>query len=146
MDLVTAVRTYLKDVGINCDLDVADVPRMMSIDYSGWKNAIFWMGFPGGSTQLGMTMTFGSTGPMPSMYKPKGWQDEWDAMVAEPDNAKRLELLKTKNKQEIDALMAIPLIYDHRLYAAQPRVHDIGWAYGQNALWWDPANVWLDKK
>jgi peptide/nickel transport system substrate-binding protein len=146
MDLVTAVRTYLKDVGINCDLDVADVPRMMSIDYSGWKNAIYWMGFPGGSTQLGMTMTFGSTGPMPSMYKPKGWQDEWDAMVAEPDNAKRLELLKTKNKQEIDALMAIPLIYDHRLYAANLRVHDIGWAYGQNALWWDPANVWLDKK
>jgi peptide/nickel transport system substrate-binding protein len=145
MDLVTAVRTYLKDVGINADLDVADVPRMMSIYYQGWNNGIFWMGYPGGCTQLGMTMSFGSRGPMPSRYNPEGWFAQWDAMVAEPNDAKRLATLKEKNKQEIENLMSIPLIYDHRLYAAQPRLHDIGWAYGLNALWWDPANVWLDK-
>jgi ABC-type transport system substrate-binding protein len=145
MDLVTAVRTYLKDVGINCELDVADVPRMMSLTYSGWQNAILWQGFPGGSTQLGLTYTFGTPGPSVSMYRPEGWQAEWDAMVAEPDNNKRLALLKEKNKKEAEVLMAIPLIYDHRIYAAQQKVHDLGWAYGQNALWWDPANAWLSE-
>jgi peptide/nickel transport system substrate-binding protein len=145
MDLVTAVRTYLKDVGIDCELDVADVPRSMSVNYGGWENAIYWQGYPSGATQLGLTMTFGSTGPLVSMLRPEGWQAEWDAMVAEPNDAKRLEMWKEKNKQTIDLNIVIPLIYDHRLYAAQPRLHDIGWAYGQNALWWDPANVWLDK-
>jgi peptide/nickel transport system substrate-binding protein len=145
MDLVTAVRTYLKDVGIDCELDVADVPRSMSVNYGGWENAIYWQGYPSGATQLGLTMTFGSIGPLVSMLRPEGWQAEWDAMVAEPNDAKRLEMWKEKNKQTIDLNIVIPLIYDHRLYAAQPRLHDIGWAYGQNALWWDPANVWLDK-
>ena len=145
MDLVTAVRTYLKEVGINCDLDVADVPRMMSLTRTGWQNAILWQGYPTGSTQIGLTGALASKGTMVSMYRPEGWQDEWDAMIAEPDNNKRLALWKEKNKEEAEAVLAIPLIYDHRIYAAQPKVHDLGWAYGQNALWWDPANAWLSK-
>jgi peptide/nickel transport system substrate-binding protein len=145
MDLVTAVRTYLKAVGINCDLDVADVPRSMSVNYGGWKNAIYWQGYPSGATQLGLTMTFGSRGPLVSMLRPEGWQDQWDAMVAEPNEAKRLAMWKEMNAKTIDLDIVIPLIYDHRIYAAQKKVRDLGWAYGQNALWWDPANAWLEE-
>jgi peptide/nickel transport system substrate-binding protein len=145
MDLVTAVQTYLKDVGIDCELEVADVPRMMSLVRGGWENAILWQGYPMGSTQMGLYTTLASKGNMVSMYQPEGWLDEWDAMAAEPDTAKRLALLTELNKKEIENLVAIPLIYDHRIYAAQITVHDIGWSYGQNALWWDPANAWLSE-
>jgi peptide/nickel transport system substrate-binding protein len=145
MDLVTAVQTYLKEVGIDCELEVADVPRMMSLVRGGWQNAILWQGYPMGSTQMGLYMTLASKGNMVSMYQPEGWQAEWDAMVAEPDNAKRLALLKEKNKEEVENLVAIPLIYDHRIYASQKKVNDLGWCYGQNAMWWDPANAWLSE-
>jgi peptide/nickel transport system substrate-binding protein len=145
MDLVTAVQTYLKDVGIDCELEVADVPRMMSMVMGGWNNAILWQGFPMGSTQMGLYMTFASKGNMVSMYQPEGWQSDWDAMAAEPNDATRLSLLAALNKEEVENLVAIPLIYDHRLYAAQQKVHDIGWSYGQNALWWDPGNAWLSE-
>jgi len=144
MDLVTAVRTYLKDVNIDCDLEVADVPRMMSLVMAGWENAILWQGFPTGSTRMGITGALASKGQMVSMFRPDGWQEEWDAMLAEPNDAKRLELWKAKIVEAYEYLMAVPLIYDHRIYAAAPTLHDIGWAYGQNALWWDPANVWLE--
>jgi peptide/nickel transport system substrate-binding protein len=145
MDLVTAVQTYLKEVGIDCELEVADVPRMMSLTRSGWENAILWQGYPMGSTQMGLPQTFGSKGTMVSMYRPEGWQDEWDALVAEPDADKRMAMLAEKNKEIVEMLPAIPLIYDHRLYAAQPKVHDIGWSASQNALWWDPLNAWLSE-
>jgi len=145
MDLVTAVQTYLKEVGIDCELEVADVPRMMNLTRAGWENAILWQGYPMGSTQMGLPMTFASKGTMVSMYRPEGWQDEWDAMVAEPDDNKRLAMLTEKNKEVVEMLPAIPLIYDHRLYAAQQIVHDIGWSASQNALWWDPVNAWLSE-
>jgi peptide/nickel transport system substrate-binding protein len=145
MDLVTAVQTYLKEVGIDCELEVADVPRMMSLVRGGWNNAILWQGYPMGSTQMGLYSTFASEGNMVSMYQPAGWQAEWDAMTAVTDDAKRLTLLAELNKKEVENLVAIPLIYDHRLYAAQQKVQNIGWSYGQNALWWDPANAWLSE-
>jgi peptide/nickel transport system substrate-binding protein len=145
MDLVTAVQTYLKEVGIDCELEVADVPRMMSLTRSGWENAILWQGYPMGSTQMGLPQTFGSKGTMVSMYRPEGWQDEWDAMVAEIDADKRMAMLTEKNKEIVEMLPAIPLIYDHRLYAAHQIVQDIGWSASQNALWWDPTNAWLNE-
>ena len=74
-----------------------------------------------------------------------GIRHEDDAMVAEPDDNKRLPLLQQKMKTIADELMAVPLIYDHRLYAAQQNVQDLGWSYGQNAQWWDPVNAWLSK-
>jgi ABC-type transport system substrate-binding protein len=46
MDLVTAVQTYLKDVGIDCEVEVADVPKMSDLVRSGWKNGILWQDTP----------------------------------------------------------------------------------------------------
>ena len=145
MDIVTAVQTYLKEVGIDCEVDVADVPRMASLTRSGWEDTLLWQGYPMGSTKMGIYQTFASEGTMVSMYRPAGWQAEWDAMVSTTDEATFLAILTQKNAEIVEWLPAIPLIYDHRIYAANPRVHDIGWSVGQNALWWDPTNVWLSE-
>jgi ABC-type transport system substrate-binding protein len=145
MDLVTAVQTYLKAVGIDCELDVADVPRMTSMNRSGWEDSILWQGYPMGSSMMGLYNTFASKGTMVSMYRPEGWQEEWDDMVANPDKDAFLTLLAEKNAEAVEMAPAIPLLYDHRIYAANPRVHDIGWSIGQNAMWWDPTNVWLSE-
>jgi peptide/nickel transport system substrate-binding protein len=145
MDLVTAVQKYLKDAGIDCEVEVADVPRMSDLMRSGWKNAILWEGYPIGSTQSALNSQFGTANTMVSMYRPDGWQASWEAMIANPDEASRLAQWTQKMKDEADSVMAIPLVYDHRLYAAQPKLHALGWSDGLNALWWDPANAWISK-
>lgn len=145
MDLVTAVQKYLKDAGIDCEVEVADVPRMTDMMRSGWENALLWEGYPSGSTQSVFNSMFGTPNTMVSIYRPEGWQTSWDAMIANPDDASRLTQWKQKMKEEADNVMAIPLIYDHRLYASQTSVQDIGWSAGLNAMWWDPANTWLSK-
>jgi ABC-type transport system substrate-binding protein len=145
MDLVTAVQKYLKDAGIDCEVEVADVPRMADLTRSGWKSAILWEGYPIGATQGAFNSMFGTANYMVSMYRPDGWQAGWEAMIANPDEASRQGQWKQNMKSIADSAMAIPLVYDHRLYAANTKLHDIGWSAGLNALWWDPANVWLSK-
>jgi peptide/nickel transport system substrate-binding protein len=145
MDLVTAVQTYLKDVGIDCQVETADVPKMMDHVMSGWKNSILWQGYPTGSTQMGIYNTIGTATQFVSMGRPDGWQTAWSTLVSTTDQNSLLAQFKKLNLDEANTVMAIPLLYDHRLYAAQNSVQDIGWSYGQNAMWWDPANAWLKK-
>ena len=145
-DTLVAFQTYLKAVGIDATLDIADVARGASLPMQGWKGILF-PGFPVPNNLLSIAGRFGVATDYISFYRPTGWQEKWNAMVSTVDDTKRnalyKELLKTMN---IEANVS----FYQGDYPLQVLQKDIlhGWELhsgGYSDLWY-PDQVWLSKK
>jgi peptide/nickel transport system substrate-binding protein len=97
-DVLTTLVTYLKDVGITAELSIADVARGTMLPRQGWEG-IFVSGFPFvyPGTMSSLYNTLGDPTNFVSMYRPAGWQDKWDALVAQIDDTQRIAQMKELN-------------------------------------------------
>jgi len=139
-----AIQTYLKQAGINTELDFADAARFRQIQVSGWKNAMLFPGTP----SLGNLSSF-AFGHFPStnnisMYR-GDWQKVLDQALAEPDYDKRTALIKQMVKMHYDNAMTIPIWARSDTSAADKKLHDINWTQGGHPVMSTPADAWLSK-
>jgi ABC-type transport system substrate-binding protein len=145
-DQVVAIQTYLKAVGINTTLDMADVTRAASFGKDGWKGLLV-PGFPYFSSFTQWLAVFDD--PVmtnPSMYYPAGWKAGWDAVPAEIDNAKRVAMMRTLLKQAYDEAIQIPYLQDGPRYVTDGTIMDMKWDVPGVNGGYDAVNVWLKKK
>jgi len=145
-DQTVALQSYLKDVGINLTLDVADVARITSLQQNGWKGLMV-PGFPNWSSFSSWTNRFVSTTiTYPSAATPPGWKDGWNAVIAEPDYNKRMTAMQTLLKQVYDQALIIPYIYDAPRYVTDGRIMDMAWDTRNLNGYFAADNVWLAPK
>ena len=116
----------MKAVGIDAELDVADVGRFTVMATNGWKG-ILMPGYPTPSNIVYMINRFGAPNYYTSMYRPAGWQDKWDAVVAQTDDAIRIDQIQQLIKTMADEAITIPIYETHSPFAHNGKVHDIGW-------------------
>lgn len=145
-DQLVAIQSYLQDVGIKTTLDKADVPRFTEFTQNGWQGLLV-PGFPNMDTFNGWIALY--TNPVftyPSMAKPEGWNEGWQAVIAEPNLDKRMSLMKEIQKKLYDESLVITYIGDSPRSVTDGTVMDKGfYKYGLGG-YWEPANVWLKQK
>jgi ABC-type transport system substrate-binding protein len=153
LDWPEALQTALKKVGIETTLDIADVPRFYDIAMSGWEGLLH-PGFPTMSTISGLYSRWADPSYYGSMYKPAGWDDMWNAVIHEPNDAKRLELMKAIVRLDYSECVTFsyransPLGEDAgNIYQALDDGTDIYSLFhigGAMDSWW-PEAVWIAK-
>jgi peptide/nickel transport system substrate-binding protein len=141
-DELVAIQTYLKDAGFDCTLDMASVARITEMSMKGWKG-ILMFGFPTVANTNGLVTRFSQD--YPSMYRPAGWQEKWDALIAEPDQEKRTVKMKELVKIMYDEAIVVPTHTDSPRSALNGTIKDMNWHGRGTVDYYDVANVWVTK-
>jgi peptide/nickel transport system substrate-binding protein len=144
-DALIAVQTYLKEVGIETELEILEFGAAFAINRKGWEGILF-PGFPNVGTLVGIMDRWGDPSNYVSFYRPPGWQEKWDALRTELNDAKRMERFKELLAILYDEAVGIPYQGDAPLLAMQPgKVHGFALHADHIVSFWQPQNVWLSK-
>jgi peptide/nickel transport system substrate-binding protein len=149
-DVLVVLQTYMREVGIDATLDIADAARLSSLQHEGWRNGILANSVPVNSALASkISMFFNAdltayASTMASVYRPPGWQDKLNAALKQYDEDKRAAQTKELCKIMSEEAMGIPLWVAPQLSAQDKKVHDIKWAQG-HGYFWEPENAWLSK-
>jgi len=143
-DILVGIQTYLKEVGIDAELDLADPARMTDMQNNGWKNGLFVPGVPIISNLRSLSFRLAG-GYHVSMGRTPDWQTRVDATVATPDPAKNMELFKGLIKTMVDEAMNIPLWTQPDLSAIDKSVHDLKWTQGGHPRFYEAQDAWIGK-
>ena len=145
-DDLVAIQAYLAAVGIECELDIADMGRATIFRTEGWEG-ILQTGFPNWSSFTSwMNLWLNPAGmSYPSIKFPDGWEESWLDVKTEPDYDKRMDKMKALYKHIYDEVLMIPWMYDSPRYVLNSKVHDMKWDAVDINGYWDPANCWKEK-
>jgi ABC-type transport system substrate-binding protein len=142
---LTAVQTYLKAVGIDATVDLADISRIVTITQQGWTNGILFPMSPTNGDLVSVSRFYGDKryiSAYVSAFRPSGWFEKLASAISDPNEtsraAKAHELLRMMSEQA----MGIPLWTLPSIAAQDKTVHNLGWSQGMDlyAQW---AEAWL---
>lgn len=143
-DTLTAIQTYLNEVGIKTELEILDFGAAFGLPRQGWEG-VYFPGFPNVGTLLGIQGRWGDPTTYISIYQPEGYWEKWDALTAELDTAKRTEILKDILKTIYDEAIGIPYQGDAPLVAMDPKLHGFAHHAFHVTSFWAPGEVWLEQ-
>jgi peptide/nickel transport system substrate-binding protein len=143
-DTLVAVQTYLKEVGIETELEILEFGAAFSKPREGWEGILF-PGFPNVGTLLGILGRWGDETNYISFYRPEGWQEKWDAITSQLDEEKRMQQLKELVKIMYDEVVGIPYQGDAPLCAQYDWVHGFDHNANHTVGYWTPQDIWLEK-
>jgi ABC-type transport system substrate-binding protein len=144
-DTLTAIQTYLKEVGIETELEILEFGAAFAKPRQGWEGILF-PGFPNVSTLVGIVDRWGEPTMMISFYRPPGWQEKWNTLRAQQDDKKRLVQLKELLKILYDEAVGIPYQGDAPLLARhRGKVHGFNFHANHTPSYYEPENIWLSK-
>jgi ABC-type transport system substrate-binding protein len=143
-DTLTAIQTYLNDVGITTDLEILDFGAAFGLPRQGWEG-IYFPGFPNVGTLLGIQGRWGDPTTYISIYQPEGYWEKWDTLFAELDTVKRTEILKDILETIYDEAIGIPYQGDAPLVAMEPKLHGFAHHAFHVTSFWSPGEVWLEE-
>jgi peptide/nickel transport system substrate-binding protein len=144
-DTLVAVQTYLKEVGIETDLEVLEFGAAFAKPRQGWEGILF-PGFPNVGTVVGIVDRWGDPTNYVSLYRPAGWQDKWSAMLQQLDDKKRMNQLKDLLAILYEEAIGIPYQGDAPLLARQKgKVHGFDLHNNHTVSYYEPQDIWLSK-
>ena len=143
-DTLTAIQTYLADVGIKTELNILDFGAAFGLPMQGW-DGIYFPGFPNVGTLLGIMGRYGTPSTYISMYQPAGYWDKWTALTQELDPTKRLVILKDILKTIYDNVICIPYQGDAPLLAEVSTLHGFYHHANHVTSLWSPGTIWKEQ-
>ena len=143
-DTLVAVQTYLKKVGIETELEILEFGAAFALPRKGW-NGIYFPGFPNVGTLVGIVDRWGVPKNYISFYRPPGWQEKWDALIAQQDDGKRLIQLKELIKILYDEAVGIPYQGDAPCSAFRDELQGFDLHAHRMVSYWEPQSIWLSK-
>jgi ABC-type transport system substrate-binding protein len=143
-DALIAAQTYFKEVGIETELEVLEFGAAFAKSRQGWEG-IYFPGLPNVGTLVGIIGRWGDPKNYISFYRPPGWQEKWDALIAEQDDAKRLTKLKELLKILYDEAIAMPYQGDAPLMVRNSKLHNFDFHANHITSYYEPQNIWLSK-
>jgi len=145
MNFMEALLTELKKMGIDATLDIADFPRINSLEMGGWEGLLH-PGFPTFDTMPGLNSRWGDPAFFVSMYKPEGWNKMWASVMSEINDNKRVELMKDVVRLDYNECLTFTWRADAPFGVNAGNIH--GFALhegGAMDMWW-PEDVWKSKQ
>ncbi len=143
-DILVAIQTYMKEVGIEADLELGDNARMTDWQNKGWTNGIFIPGFPIIPNIRSLSFRLAG-GVNVSMYADANWQSKVDATVSQPDAQKQLAQFKELIKILNDQAACISLWTKPDISALDKSVQDLKWTQSGHPRFYEPQDAWLSK-
>jgi ABC-type transport system substrate-binding protein len=143
-DTLTAIQTYLDEVGIKTEMEILDFGAAFTKPREGWEG-IYFPGFPNVGTLLGIQGRWGDSTTYISIYQPEGYWEKWDDLFAELDTSKRNEILIEILNIIYDEAIAIPYQGDAPLVAMDPKLHGFAHHAFHVTSFWAPGEVWLEE-
>ncbi len=144
-DDLVALQSYFGAIGIECELDVADVARASTFGTEGF-DGIFQSGFPNWSSfSSWMNVWLSPVATYPTMEFPDNWTASWQDVKTEPDYDKQMAKMKALLKVIYDEALVIPWMWDSPRYVINSKVHDLKWDAVDINGYFDPANAWKEK-
>jgi ABC-type transport system substrate-binding protein len=143
-DIMVAIQTYLKDIGIDAELDMADAARMTDMQNNGWKNGLFIPTMPIIPNIRSLSFRLAG-GTHVSMYHASDWQAKVDATVAQPDAQKQLAQFKELVKILNDEASCISLWTKPDISAVDKSVQGLKWTQGGHPRFYEAQDAWLNK-
>ncbi len=143
-DTLVAVQTYLKEAGIETELEILEFGAAFTKPREGWEGILF-PGFPNVGTLLGTMGRYGDESNYISFYRPEGFFEKWDAITAQLDDEQRTKQFKEIIKILYDEVMCIPYQGDCPLVAMYPTLHGFEHHARHTVSYWAPQDVWLEK-
>jgi peptide/nickel transport system substrate-binding protein len=149
-DFCNLVQGYLKPVGINVQIDLADAARFNDLRYNGWKGMILYV-FPTGA-EKDMTAQFmqrlsskNNIYPPTTVYIPADYDAKVQTLKTERDDAKRKALLQEVGKMAVDTYcLVVPVQVEMGISAVSTQVKDSE-MYKTYAMFYRSENIWLSK-
>jgi peptide/nickel transport system substrate-binding protein len=143
-DVLVAIQTYLKEVGIDAELDLADAARMTDMQTNGWKNGIYIPTLPIIPNIRSLSFRLAGSSFV-SMYHGSDWQAKVDATVAQADAQKQLAQFKDLIKQMNDEASCISLWTKPDISALDKSVQGLKWTEGGHPRFYEPQDAWINK-
>jgi len=144
-DDLVALQTYFGAVGVECDLDIADVARASTFSTEGF-DGIYQSGFPNWSSfSSWMNTWLSNTATYPTMEFPANWTADWTAVKSDPNYDTRMAKMQALLKVVYDEALVIPWMWDSPRYVINSKVHDLKWNDIDINGYYDPVNVWKEK-
>jgi len=144
-DDLVALQNYFGAIGIECELDIADVARSSTFGTEGF-DGIFQSGFPNWSSfSSWMNVWLSPTATYPSMKFPDNWTESWQDVKTEPDYDTRMAKMQALLQVVYDEALVIPWMWDSPRYVVNSKVHDLKWDAVDINGYFDPVNVWKEK-
>jgi peptide/nickel transport system substrate-binding protein len=144
-DVVTAIQSYLKDVGINVTVDMMDMGRGFGLRMTGWENGIMFAGTgldPNLCQRLAVDL--GTDTPVfPNLTRPAQWKSVLDQAGAARDIKDREKYLQQLMKIAVDDMFVVPLYTTADIAAMQKNVNCS--LLLTHHIKWNPADAWLSK-
>ena len=146
-NLLTAIQSYLRAVGIRATMDIADPARFSNLGTKGWNNGLMFWGTPANlSYATTMKTTFTSlTTRYHSQFIPPGIEQAITQACAEPDSSKRLQIVQNVVKTLYDEAVAVPVMTKPSIFVMAKSVHGCNFTTLCSTLVWTPADAWLSK-
>ena len=141
-EILAALQTYWKEVGIDTEIDIADIARGTEMTLKGWKGILI-PGFPIAATTVSIVSRFIQN--YPSYYRPSGWQQKWEALVEQTDEQKRIQQLKELVKIMYEEAVVIPHLWNSPLQANDGTVVDYNYHGNNTPDYFNASGVWLTK-
>jgi peptide/nickel transport system substrate-binding protein len=145
-DQIVAIQIYLKAVGINTTLDMADVARAATFGKDGFSG-ILVPGLPTFSsfTQW-MTVFNDPVATYPTVHFPPGFKAGWDEAALEVDFDKRMTKMRALMRQAVEEAIQIPYLLDCTHYVTDSTIQGLKWESNGVDGYFDPVNVRLEQR
>jgi ABC-type transport system substrate-binding protein len=144
-DDLVALQNYFGAIGVECDLDVADVARSSTFATEGF-DGILQSGFPNWSSfSSWMNVWISPISTYPTMKFPDNWDADWKAVTTETDYDTRMAKMQALLKVVYDEALVIPWMWDSPRYVINSQIHDMMWDEVDINGYFDPANMWRAK-
>ena len=145
-DILVAIQTYLKEIGIDAELELGDSARVTDWQNNGWKNGIFVPTYPIIPNIRSLSFRLaGGYNVSTSLYSTPEWQAKVDATVSQPDEQKQLSQFKELIKILNDEAACISLFTKPDISALDKSVQDLKWTQGGHPRFYEPQDAWLKK-
>ena len=143
-DILVGIQTYLKKVGIDAQLDLADPARMTDMQNNGWRNGLYMPSVPIISNLRSLSFRLAATGYVSRPTTPD-WEAKADATVAQPDPKKNMEQFRELVKIMADEVLNISLWEQPDISAVNKSVQDLKWSQSGHPRFYEPQDAWLIK-
>jgi len=146
-DVWVAVQRYLKEVGIDVELDFADAGRYTTTIQGGeWKNSLLVMGLASYEPYtLTLLRSLASRSVQyRSVARPAGWDDLLNRALAATDGQTGASRTQALVQMAYDEAMVIPVFVAPAVAVKQPTVHGDNICTYHRYVW-TPGEAWLSR-
>jgi peptide/nickel transport system substrate-binding protein len=144
---MVSIQKYLKDVGIDAELETVTPAKFSQIINTGWENALVAWNLPcGKGTEPGQNALRAFTGNFfKSIVRPGEFEAVIHKAVAERDTKKRSALYRVMTKMITEDYATVcPVYVGSAISAKTLQVHDIR-IMDTWPMKWSPQDAWLSK-